>query len=398
MILSFWSKASLLMMFSCIFNGAVFAQFEEDSIEGAFFIEPRFSMGRVLDIYPDLPEHTMAFSGQINIAWQTAGKQYWNQFYNFPQVGVLFGATNLGNNDILGQEFSVVPNLSYRFIQFGQFKGYGYVGFGFAYFNKPYDRIKNPENKFIGSNITNKTIFGLNLEYTLSEHFRVSGGICYAHYSNGHYQLPNVGINTPAFELGVKYFTKGPPQSFRIHDSLLRVDKRWLFNIRLGMGRHEFGDPVKPVGGPKYPVFNGSAYLSKRVGMVVNFQTGLHVNYYSSLYDYLLFQDYPDKENPFKALNVIAFAGIEFLIGHFSFPSQMGVYLYNPVYEDIKKIHGYGSGFKQNMKGYLSFKFGAQYYLFTTKLTTRMNPWVGIFIKTNAGQADFAELSFGFAF
>ena len=41
--------------------------------------------------------------------------------------------------------------------------------------------------------------------------------------------------------------------------------------------------------------------------------------------------------------------------------------------------------------------FGATYYLFSTRKTTRFNPWAGIFLKSNAGQADFVEISIGFA-
>jgi len=56
------------------------------------------------------------------------------------------------------------------------------------------------------------------------------------------------------------------------------------------------------------------------------------------------------------------------------------------------------SGFNNSMKRSLSFKFGTQYYLFKTRYTTRLNPWIGIFLKSNAGQADFSEFSIGCAF
>jgi len=307
------------------------AQQQQMALKNYFFIEPKVRLGPVLDIYPDLPEHSMAVSSEINLAWQTAGKQYWNPHYNFPQIGVLLSLTYPGNNDILGQEFSLVPNLAYRFHKFGRFEFSGMIGLGIAYFNKPYHRIDNPQNKLIGSSITNKTILALNLDYKLSYTFHLSGGVSYLHYSNGHNQLPNVGINIPAFQLGVKYFTKGYPVRFHPEDSSLSVQKKWLFNFRIGLGIHEFGDPVKPVGGPKYPIYNSSVYFSKRFSIVTNFHVGLHINYYTSFYDFISFQELYKENQHLKSLTAIGFAGIEFFIGQFSFTTQMGVYIYNPL-------------------------------------------------------------------
>jgi len=373
-------------------------QTKQETLKNYFFIEPKVRMGPVLDIYPNLPEHSRAVSSEINLAWQTAGKQYWDQPYNFPQIGVLFALTNLGNNDILGQEFSVVPNLVYRFKQFGRFELSGMFGIGFAFFNKPYNRIDNPQNKLIGSFITNKTILAISMDYELSHKFRLSSGFSYLHYSNGHYQLPNIGVNIPAFQFGVKYYTNGYPAYFHTQDSIQTFQKRWLFNFRIGLGIHEFGDPEKPVGGPKYPVYNGSVYISKRLGIVTNFHAGLHINYYTSFYDFISFQELYKEDQHLKSLTAIGFAGIEFFIGKFSFSGQMGVYLYNPLYKDLQEIRNETSGFKNIMKRVLSYKLGTQYYLFNTKYTTRLNPWIGIFLKSNAGQADFTELSIGCAF
>jgi hypothetical protein len=316
----------------------------------------------------------------------------------FPRTGVLIAITDFGNNAIIGQEFSVVPNLSYRFRKFGKFEFSGTVGIGIAWFNKPYNRISNPENKFIGSRIANKTIFIADLDYTLSRSFRISAGISYRHYSNGHNQLPNVGINIPAFQLGVKYFPEGFPEHFYTSDSVDSIRKKWLFNLRIGLGIHKFGDPVKPAGGPKYPVYSGSVYLSKRLGVILNLHAGLHVNYYLSYYDFIDFHDLYDGNWHSRSLTVIGFSGIEFLLGNFSFTTQMGIYLYNPAFSDITEINGASESFKNNMKKYLSYKLGAQYYLFQTRQTTRFNPLIGIFLKTNAGQADFSEISFGCAF
>ena len=216
---------------------------QEKEVRNSLFIEAGVTAGPILDIYPNLPELGVAWSAGVNVAWQTAGRQYWNQAMRYPQVGVLVSVTDLGNPSVLGQEFSLVPNLAYRFARFGKFNLMGFVGIGFALFNKPYDRIENPENKLIGSRLTNKTILGVMLEYQLHRVFDLTGGIEYLHYSNGHNQLPNVGINIPAIHLGIRYFPGGRPAIYHPVDSVVPMNKRWLFNVRLGLGVHEFGDP-----------------------------------------------------------------------------------------------------------------------------------------------------------
>ncbi|MCB2219663.1 MAG: acyloxyacyl hydrolase [Bacteroidetes bacterium] len=398
MVVRFWMVFLLTGLLALLQSIPANGQLPEQPIRNRLIIEPLFRTGNILDIYSNLPDHSWARALEVNIAWQTAGKQYWNQYYRFPQTGVLLSGTYLGNPGELGYELSVVPNISYRFKQFGKFNFYGFIGLGFAWFNKPYDRIENPNNKMVGSRLTNKTILGLDLDYELCDFLTASTGISYMHYSNGHYQLPNVGINIPGFQIGLKYFPSRFPDKFIHSDSTHDFNRNWLLNVRIGMGLHEFGDPVKPTGGPKYPVYNGSVYISKRTGVVTNFTVGFHFNYYTSFYDFIRSQELYEKNMRRKSFSIIAFGGIEFLFGHLAFSGQVGINLYNPFLKEIQKIRNENTGFKNVSKEYLTLKLGSQFYVFNTLQTTKFNPWIGLFLKTNAGQADFVEISIGCAF
>lgn len=161
---------------------------------------------------------------------------------------------------------------------------------------------------------------------------------------------------------------------------------------------HEFGDPVKPTGGPKYPIYNGSIYMSKRTSVVTNFVTGIHINYYTGFYDFIRIEKIYEKNQRLKSFALIVFGGAEFLFGHLAFSGQVGIYVYNPFLKKIQKIRNENTGFKNVSKEYLTLKLGSQFYAFNTRQSTRLNPWIGLFLKTNAGQADFVEISIGCAF
>lgn len=347
---------------------------------------------------PEMPDRTVSVFGDVNIAWQTRGKQYWNQFYKYPQVGLLVSAGYLGNNDILGYSISVVPNISLRLSNWKKANINVLLGLGLSYFTKTYHEIDNEENKQIGTRVTNRTMVSFDLNYQLSRKFILTAGVSASHYSDAHYQLPNFGMNIPAVNIGVKYFPKTFPTAHYKYDSLRGHSKKFLFNMRFGIGYHEFGTVVKPTGGPKYPIYIAAAYLSKRLNTIFNLQFGINYNYYTSYYDFIVSQDYYTTNQHFKSSSIITFVGIEFLIGNFGFTGQLGTYLYNEFYKELQDLRTIEARWKYEASRYITARLGAQYYIFNPIKTTKLNPWIGAFLKTVGGAADFAEISIGCAF
>ena len=366
--------------------------------KNVFFIQPQIRVGKILNNMPDMPDRTMSVFGDVNIAWQTRGKHIWNQYYKYPQVGFLVSAGYLGNNDILGYSISVVPNLSLRLSKWKKVNIYIMLGVGLSYFTKIYDEIDNPENKLIGTRVTNKSLVCFDLNYHISRQFVLTAGVSASHFSDGHFQLPNFGINIPAMNIGVKYFPASFPKEYYKFDSLVIYNKKLLINLKFGIGYHEFGTAIKPTGGPKYPVYTATAYLSKRLNTKLNFQFGINYNYYTSYYDFIESQEYYTNNAHFKASSIIAFAGIEFIVGKFGFSAQLGSYLYNEFYRDLQDLRSMDKGWRYQSARYITTRLGVQYYIFKPLTSTRLNPWIGTFLKSNGGAADFAEISIGCAF
>ena len=90
--------------------------------------------------------------------------------------------------------------------------------------------------------------------------------------------------------------------------------------------------------------------------------------------------------------------GNEFLFGHVSMVTQGGLYLYNPFYRDQYKEIYFEGDTKAWLKTWITARLGFQYYLRDAVLHPRQNLFVGWYVKTNFGQADFMEVSLGYLF
>jgi hypothetical protein len=390
-------KHFLILLFF-ILAGNCFSQSNNQALKSHLFFEGGYRTGKILDIYPDSPKSGQTRFYEMTIGWQMIGAKKWDQFYNFPQVGVMLSFGDLGNKSVLGYNISAVPHINVRLFSSQRLSLYSKFGLGFSYFTKPYNRIHNNQNILMGSRLAAVVNISLDLNYQISNYFIISTGVSAQHFSTAHVQIPNVGINIPSFNIGLKYFPKEIPKKYYLSDSLFLFNNRILFNTRIGIGFHEFASTVHANGGPKYPIYNGSLYLSKRVARIANIHLGLHYNYYASFYDFIIANDFYEKNQRMKSSSLITFVGLEFIIGKFGFLGQFGVFLYNPLVKDLQELNNNHEGFKNVSKRVNANKLGVQYYIFDPLKSTKQNPFIGIYLKSNAGQADFAEISIGCAF
>ncbi len=378
--------------------GDSFAQDVRVPVKNVFFVEPGFKMGRMIDIFPGVHSATESYFAEINLGYQTTGKQWWNSYYNYPRVGVLLSYGYLGNKDVLGSNISILPNMSLKITGNEKFSLRGRIGLGFSWFLKPYDRITNPENKFIGSRLTQYSQFTLEGNIKLSEKVLLTSGVSFHHYSTGHVQIPNIGVNIPSINLGLVFYPTKIPDRSQYTDTVFTVDKRLLFNLQLGLGVHEYASTTFATGGPKYPIYGGALFLSKRLGMILGLQLGFHINYYASFYDYIIANDFYASKQRLKAFTLTPFVGAELLVGRFGFTGQLGIYAYNPFVNDMNG-HFKETGGKNNyLKRINTNRLGVKYYLLDAARSASKKPYIGLLIKTVAGQADFVEVNIGCAF
>jgi len=388
-----------LKAFFFIFSMAFLSQFSfAQSSENAFVHEFKIHNTYVIKnwLADSFPNRQVSQMFEYNIAHQFRGGQYWHQSYKYPQAGLSVFCSRFGNDNELGWGFGLVPNLTFNTLVQKKWNVKVSLGMGLAYFNKPYDSISNPNNILIGSRITNMSYAQLYVQRGITPHLFFTFGLSTIHCSNGHYQIPNVGLNAPGIVLGIKYY---PNRDFykTIPDTIPEANKGIRFNLRLGVGVQEFAQTITPIGTPKYAVYTAAAYLSKQVGRFSNLHLGLSLRYYNG-FTHLLEMEGDNENVKLKSSIGSLMLGHEFLMGRFSFLTQAAIDFYFPIYARYAVFMDEKTNFHTFLARVISTKLGVQYYLYDTKKRHSNNIYLGCYVNAHFGTADFIETGIGYVF
>lgn len=159
-----------------------------------------------------LPEYTLfnylvddyVHSFELSISKQTMGGE-WAQIYHYPEYGLSFQYSTLGNEKVFGHEFSLYPYFALHIIDAGKFSFQNQIGLGLGVVNKKFDPEKNPFNVAVGTHVNLHFNFELNAQYQVQRKLFLYTGICMDHLSNGNLGEPNLGINFLTFNSGIRY-------------------------------------------------------------------------------------------------------------------------------------------------------------------------------------------------
>ena len=379
-------------------NGYIRADKDSDSIQHQYWLfEAIYHSGYIVENTINVPKSTSPFFFEFNPSIQTNGSKEWHHIFGLPEVGCSFYAGNLGNKRELGNIFGILPNMTFNTINRRWFSPKISLGIGLAFFNKPYNAQTDTANVYIGSHITAFAHVAVFIQPRLSDHFNLKVGVAVSHCSNGHYQVPNVGLNLMSVFAGVAYHPLVFPNHFEKRKIQVPPGKI-KFNVRLGIGVHELARTLGPAGTPKYAIYSTDLFLSKRYGRKSNVQAGVEVNYYNSYYNYIVKNDFFTNNQKLKSTVMTVFLGHDLLIHHFSLLTQGGINVYNQFYNNYIKMYLSERGMKTELKKYISARLGVQYYFFDPNYCNSSNIYIGAYIKANFGQADFSCMQLGFVF
>ncbi len=177
----------------------------------------------------------------------TFGSRSWQQRYQFPRLGLSFNYFNLNNRKHLGNAYSLAPYMSFKILGKSPFQLRLKTTLGVGYLEKPFDPESNFKNGAIGSHINLFFSILLETEIHLSEHYGLTVGTNFSHFSNTSFKKPNKGINIPTIEGGLIYrFGEAKERDVKPISEFEK--QKGFFRASLSFGLNE----IYPYGGETY--------------------------------------------------------------------------------------------------------------------------------------------------
>ncbi len=301
---------------------------------------------------------------QLDFYKQTNGERLWEQYYNYPKIGVSTVFINSGNPESLGNIYGVFPFIDFP-LNHWKITWDLKFGAGIGYIQKPFDRKENYKNLVIGSHLNALIYVDTHWDLPITEKFHTSLGVALTHFSNGSLKRPNLGINIFSLNYGVSY-NFGSTAAV-IEKSEENREKKLSHLIIANTGLKE----IDPIGGNKYMVYTTSYNLLKTVTNKSSVGVGADFFYNTSLEPLVVRLQ---NENLGKIANFrMGVSGIYALdMGKVSLMFQTGFYGYKNYKKD----------------GSVYTRIGTR-YRFTDKLFFNLG------LKTHFFVADFIEYGIG---
>ena len=349
--------------------------------------------------------------GEIAFEFQPTGKRQWEQFWNFPTIGIGLVGLDLGNPKILGQAFAIYPYLLVPMVDSRYFQMNYKIGTGMSFVTKTWKRCDTSSvnsataNSAIGSIANIYLNTGFNFEFPINSQFSITADLGYSHMSNGSVITPNGGLNILYGQIGAKYNFVNCPECRFVKNPAYELPYDFIVNIGVSGGVRQL-----------YHKENKNYF----VGAIHAGMTAPLKNWYAlgGSFDFFFdgafnqkydngwinsFERYYLPEN--KIENKMRF-GIsinnEFIIGRLTGIFDWGIYLYNPlknfehggkITETIdKKPFEKGIFYKYNIEdedGWNYFRLGLRYRIWD-------NLFVSVNLKTHLQKAEMITFGVGY--
>lgn len=368
-------KTSFFALFLLGFLSGAFAQMPK-----GFSLESSVHYGKILKHTPKLtfPVDNYSWGFELNARFQTYGRKPWHSLKRYPLFGVSAMYFRLGDKDLLGSAFAIVPNLALIDIKRKHFDWRFQFGAGLGYLTQRFDLAKNPSYNAVGSKLNSAITFRLGGNYKVNSQWAIGADFTFTHFSNGGSQLPNFGVNVPAASIGLKY-TPNPltPSDYTRPDSIPRVKKRFGVSMHFDLA---FRETIVP-GGPRYPTYIGSLAATYMINAGNRFHLGIDYEFNKAVYVFGLhtFDFNTEEEARIGASRLMVFIGDEFHYGNWSTFLQLGYYLGDFSFLKLFPIYN---------------KLSIRYYLPPVgRPKTRF--FAGVYLKSHLINAEYISFGFG---
>ena len=184
---------------------------------------------------------------EFSIEFQTMGEKSWQQYQNFPVVGLGAVWLDLGNPEKLGNALALYPYINTALIRNTYFNLYLKSGAGISYLSKTYYQtnrdaagneltIRTGANPAIGSALNVYFSGGAALDIPLTKSLSATAEYTWNHMSNGSTVAPNAGLNLMNGFVGLRYMPNYKNNTFPTKQSILDLPRKYTIELIASSG------------------------------------------------------------------------------------------------------------------------------------------------------------------
>lgn len=331
------------------------------AVHYGFIMEHRPTMAHLLKA------HTKGF--ELDFAKQTSGKKSWHQVFLFPETGMKFYFSDLGNPQELGVAAGIIPYIYLPFSRTDNFSFGINLGTGYGYVSKIFNTENNHKNLVISTHINGILHGMLETKIKLTRQLSMRAAVALTHFSNGAVKVPNLGINITTAAFGFNYYFDKIRANYH-HDSLPAISHKLEFSLSAAGGVKE----IYPVGGKKFTTWTAIGTVLQPVKRKSKIGFGVDV-FYNTALKVQLSDSAGNAPTSLKIMRLGLGIPYEIRISKINFSLEAGFYLINPKVSD-------GSAYQR-----IGFKYYFNNHLFFTNM-----------LKVHFGKADNIEFGLGYTF
>jgi hypothetical protein len=360
------------LFFLIIFLSELFAQEVKTPLSKNIYIDTKIYYGFIICHHKSMlllaSTHLTAF--ELSINKPTYGERSWHQLYKYPQMGLCMWYTTLGHSQILGSATAVFPFINFPLLQSKKTSIDFRFGTGLGYLSRRFDRFDDFKNNAIGSHLNAAVNLLYQFKYDLNNKNAISAGIGLAHFSNGAFKMPNLGINVPTIHLGFTHKFISQDNLSYTKTALPVINKKNEFLIFCAIGAKE----IYPICGKRFFTSTISGLYSRVLSHKRKIGVGLDFSYSASNIQTLADNEIYPKYNIFATRPGLCISH-ELVFAKMSFVMQCGAYLYAMDKSD----------------GMYYDRFGFRYQI-------NKHFFANLTLKTHFAKADYIEWGFGYKF
>ena len=345
-----------------------------------------YGIGYTIPNHPAFPE-IKSPSNSMELSWSHKSNGFWSTLNGGAVFNLNAAFQNFGNNAVLGYALALTPSMSLPILKKRQFSMQLQLGWGAAWITKKFDSFSNPGNIVIGTNLNASVSAGLEFAYKIKS-LEPFLGLRVQHYSNGNAMSPNLGINMPILQTGLRLLIERKIKAYdlmrwenKMKDSTfvkyefpkLKIPFRPFLQLGLGIS-------ANIQRGPFFPVYNINAGAQWLYRPSKTLWAGVEYSFNSAVYEF--YQNNGSISDTRKFNRFAVWLGHEWIFGRVGFFALGGLYL---------NRHA-------NQRSLFPTQTGINFYPRIPYFKPRHQFWIGVHIRAYFGLADYIMLQAGYRF